>query len=206
MNRPSRLPPDEQVAEIIDAAAEYLSETSFEQFRLVELAKSLGMSHSNIYRFFKSKEDLFDAVIDRWLAESRQLIKETLEHNLGAFDKLTSMLLAIHQSSREKLARDPSGFELYQHMWSNRTEAAEKHRNFIVSNGVALISQAIEEESLSISDPVKVAVLIQAATAKFLTPALVKASLHEDTSAQMQAVLGALIFYFRNKPDSLSGL
>ncbi|MEM7283521.1 MAG: TetR/AcrR family transcriptional regulator [Pseudomonadota bacterium] len=202
--RPSRLPPDEQIAEIIDAAASYLSETSFEQFRLVELAKTLGMSHSNIYRFFKSKEDLFDAVVDRWLEESRLLIGKTLELDLEAFDKLVAMLLAIHQSSRDKLSNDPSGFELYQHMWSSRAEAAEKHRKFIVSHGIALIKRAIEEESLVSLDPVKAALLIQAATTKFMTPVFVKESLHEDTSTQLQVVLRALIFYFRSQPDSLS--
>ncbi|MEM9533544.1 MAG: TetR/AcrR family transcriptional regulator [Pseudomonadota bacterium] len=206
MNRPSRLPPDEQIAEIIEAATKYLSETSFEQFRLVELAKSLGMSHSNIYRFFRSKDDLFDAVVDRWLADSRHLIEETLKLEAGAFDRLTALLLAIHQSSREKLANDPSGYELYQHMWSNRTEAAQKHQDFIVSRGSALIQEAISEESLTHLDPVQAAILIQAAMAKFLTPALVRASLHEDTGAQMKAVLRALIFYCRNQPDGLTDL
>ena len=206
MVRPARLTPEAQRAEIISAATQKLAKAPFEQFRLVALAETLGMSHSNLYRFFRSKEKLFDAVVDAWLEDSRQLIGKTLDSNSKPLDQLAAMLIAVHQSARDKLSRDPSGFALYQHLFNNRSEAAQKHVDFIVSTGVQLLSEAIDQGDVVIEDPVKAALLIQAATAKFHTPELIDRALNEDTVAQYKTVLAALFHALQTNPDCLSTL
>ncbi len=206
MARPSRLSPEEQIIEIVQAASAHLSDTSVEKFRLVEVANALGMSHSNIYRFFKSKEALFDAIVDQWLSDSRAEILAALETDQPALDRLAAMLITLHRSSRRKLERDPNGFALYQHLWSKRSDAAQTHVAFVVAEGVSLITQAIEQQDVLISDPVKAALLIQSATAKFHAPALLNDALAEDTTAQLQSVLNALFYCFRHDPDCLKTL
>lgn len=204
MVRPPRLPKEEQREEIVEAATQQLAATSFEQFRLVSLAKSLNMSHSNVYRFFKSKEELFDAVVDRWLEDSRRLITEIVNTESKPLDRLAAVLVAIHESARDKLSQDPSGFALYQHMWSSRSDAANRHLEFILSHGMQLITEAMETGEIVVEDPVKAVILIQAATAKFHTPDLIRASLDEDTSAQLRTVLSALFHRLQNDSEFLS--
>ena len=206
MARPARLPPQAQTEAIVSAAAKYLAGTSFDRFRLVELARTLEMSHSNIYRFFESKDALFDAVVNQWLQSSRELIAQAIATDAPPLDRLAAMLLALHRSSRDKLQNDPNGFALYEHLWTAQSAAAIAHMRFIVNQGVALLSEAIEHQDIIVSDPLKAASLIQAATAKFHTPALVKDSLQENTEAQLTAVLDALFFCLRNNPESLAEL
>lgn len=206
MPRPARLPHDQQVKEIIKIATQHLEDHTFEQFRLVTLAKSLGMSHSNIYRFFKSKEDVFDAVISVWLKESRELILQASESDQPPLTRLRNMLIALHESARTKLSQDPNGFALYEHLWNQQSAAANAHKQFIIERGIALLSEASNLGEIVTSDPIKAALLIQAATAKFHTPALIRDALHEDTIAQLDAVLNALWFNLRNDPNCLDQL
>src|SRR5262245_23331996 len=53
--------------QILDVAVEVLRRHGPDKTGVVDVARALGMSHGSIYRHFKSKEALFDAVAERWL-------------------------------------------------------------------------------------------------------------------------------------------
>jgi len=145
-------------------------------------------------------------VVDRWLEDSRHLINKIVNTKSKPLDRLTALIVAIHESARDKLSRDPSGFALYQHMWTRRSDAANKHLEFILSQGMSLMTEAMEAGDVVVGDAAKAIVLIQSATAKFHTPDLIKASLDEDTSAQLRTVLLALFHRLQNDPEFLSHL
>ena len=53
---------------ILDATVEQLRRHGPAKTGVVDVARALDMSHSNVYKHFASKSALFDAVAERWLA------------------------------------------------------------------------------------------------------------------------------------------
>jgi AcrR family transcriptional regulator len=53
---------------ILDAAVDQLRRHGPAKTGVVDVARSLGISHAAVYRHFASKDALFDAVAGRWLA------------------------------------------------------------------------------------------------------------------------------------------
>ena len=86
---------------IVDAAIQVFAEKGFHKAKMTDIAKKLGVSKGTIYQYFKSKEDLFEAVVQIPLEKVREEpIAELLESgNLlditsnTFYDKLWSMPL-----------------------------------------------------------------------------------------------------------------
>jgi AcrR family transcriptional regulator len=86
---------------IVDAAIQVFAEKGFHQAKMTDIAKKLGVSKGTIYQYFKSKEDLFEAVVQIPLEKVREEpIADLLESgNLlditsnTFYDKLWSMPL-----------------------------------------------------------------------------------------------------------------
>ena len=52
---------------ILDAAVDQLRRHGPAKTGVVDVARALGISHAAVYRYFASKDELFDAVAERWL-------------------------------------------------------------------------------------------------------------------------------------------
>jgi len=73
---------------IFSAALKSIKEKGFHRARMSDIAARAGISYGLVYHYFASKEDLFDALLNRWweglfgllsrVRENRQPIKEKL--------------------------------------------------------------------------------------------------------------------------------
>lgn len=51
---------------IFEAALKIIKQKGFHKARMSDIAKEAGISYGLVYHYFKNKEDLFDAIINRW--------------------------------------------------------------------------------------------------------------------------------------------
>ncbi len=66
--------------QIVEAASKCFVQRGFHQTSMKEICREASMSPGNLYRYFKSKEDIIKAAADaetEWLAEEMQKIGET---------------------------------------------------------------------------------------------------------------------------------
>lgn len=106
-------PMDDARARILDAAEALLRRHGPDKLAVTDVARALGMSHANVYRFFDSKAALFDALVRRWLGR--------LEGPLGAIaaepgpapDRLKRWALTLHRQKREKVSGEPEMFAAF---------------------------------------------------------------------------------------------
>ncbi|MDI5933398.1 TetR/AcrR family transcriptional regulator [Halomonas kalidii] len=78
----------------LDAAFELLLESGVDSVRILPLAKRLNLSRTSFYWFFKDREALLDALIERWREKNTQgLVRQTeayaesiIEAILNVFD------------------------------------------------------------------------------------------------------------------------
>jgi AcrR family transcriptional regulator len=105
---PRRPTPEERAAqrrdEIIDAAARVFAEKGYHVAGISDIAADLGIAHGTLYRYFKSKREIGERVLDRVL---QRLAQTLLEEDPTASDTL--------EQFREQVVRMITGvFDLYE--------------------------------------------------------------------------------------------
>jgi len=75
---------------IFDAACRVIREKGFHQARITDIAQAAGISYGLVYHYFKSKADLFDAILKEWWTGLFSMMDESdrlygsVEDQLGA--------------------------------------------------------------------------------------------------------------------------
>lgn len=115
--------------QILDAAAECFRQKGFHRSSLAQIAAAAGMSAGHIYHYFKSKEDIVAAIVEREQDEARDLIEaaravDGVSDVIDVFIDQLAHAVAHHQdTSRASLrmeilaeaARNPEIARIVQH-------------------------------------------------------------------------------------------
>lgn len=88
----SRLPAAERRQQLLDSAAELFSTNGYARATTAELARSAGVTEPIIYRHFKSKRDLFVALIERTGRQTLERWEEDLKGATDPADRLTRLI------------------------------------------------------------------------------------------------------------------
>jgi len=99
-----------------------------DKLTVVDIARSLNMSHANVYRFFKTKSDILDAIIDEWLTKIEQFVEEIAQRPIPAAARIEAVVLELHRKRKQKLQEDAEVFETYRHIVEIRPDAAARRR------------------------------------------------------------------------------
>ena len=78
--------------QILDAAYKMLSRRGYHEATMAKIARKAGVSHGTLYWHFKSKEDLFFAVLEREFLRIDATIRPALELDEPAVKKLEMLL------------------------------------------------------------------------------------------------------------------
>jgi len=98
---------------ILAAAEMLLRRHGVEKLTVVDVARTLGMSHANVYRHFASRAALQDALVQGWLQQVTDPLREIVARPVPAGERLEAWLLALITAKRRKVLRDPELFEAY---------------------------------------------------------------------------------------------
>ena len=58
--------PDERKQEILDAAVRVFAKKGYEKTSITDIAKEIGISQGLCYRYYASKEEIYDAALDKY--------------------------------------------------------------------------------------------------------------------------------------------
>lgn len=83
---------DEMRESIVNAATQVFSRFGFKKTSMDDIARSLRMGKSSIYYYFKGKEEIFQAVVDREADHLRVKVNKILEGKDDAMSKLRSYI------------------------------------------------------------------------------------------------------------------
>jgi AcrR family transcriptional regulator len=92
----SRLKPKAKEQEVLDVATEYFLQHGYRGASINAMARSSGISKESIYRYFSSKQQLFEAVIGRELIEYRRNLHR-LDATLRSMD-LRAALITVSEA------------------------------------------------------------------------------------------------------------
>jgi AcrR family transcriptional regulator len=100
--------------EILLAAERKFSENGFFKTSMAEIAEAAQFAMGTVYRFFKSKEDIYISLVEAKVEELLRLLQEAMQDHLSAQEKLRAVVqvkLAFADQHR-------AFFRIYVYEWS----------------------------------------------------------------------------------------
>ena len=174
---------------IIEAARAQLRQFGPDKVTVVDIARSLGMSHANVYRFFKSKTEIFDAVIDDWMARVESFVEGVAAQPGTAAERLEAVVMAIHHRRRTKYEQDPQVYLTFRRLIEVRPDAVAKREEKIISVFKKIIQAGVDAGEFAPVNPNHAARAMGDATAMFLHPAIMPATLNGETEKRIRRVI-----------------
>jgi AcrR family transcriptional regulator len=181
---------------ILQSAEALLRRYGNDKLTVVDIARSLNMSHANVYRFFKTKSDILDAIIDEWLTKIEQFVEEIAKRPVSAAARIEAVVLELHRKRKQKLREDAEVFETYRHIVEIRPDAAARRREKILRVFERLLEEGIESGEFAGVNSLKAATVLKDATSLFLHPLLIPTTLNEETDSRAKDVVRFILAGF----------
>ena len=158
---------------ILEAAMARIKHYGYSKTTMSEIAKDCDMSAGNIYRFFKSKIDIAEAMAVAFSEETFEVFERIVRKTTSASARLHEMFDFGLRSSFEKLDRDAKILEVAEVLSRDRPEFSNrqlaKERVFMVR----ILEDGVKSGEFASSEDLHfLAEMIQSALMKFQYPQL----------------------------------
>ena len=131
-------------AEILDAARKVFARQGFERGMMDEIAREAGIAKGTVYLYFRSKQEIFRAVLEHNMKVLRQ---ETLSR-VDAASTLHAKIRAFVQARMENAEASKDFFRIMDSEERNLAMTRSQYRDFL-REPVAHLTAAIEAASRS---------------------------------------------------------
>lgn len=185
---------------ILDATVEQLRRHGPGKTGVVDVARALDMSHSNVYKHFTSKSALFDAVAERWLAQvMAPLTRITADKKTPAPKRLKAWVRTLAEVKRKKVLDDPEMFAVYNGITAGAHDVVARHMAHMLEE----IGEILHDGAKAGDWPAKAAdasaAMVLNATARYHHPAMVQLDRGKGDLRELDALMDVLIAGLRAK-------
>lgn len=157
---------------ILEATEEVLRRHGPAKANVVDVARALGVSHGSVYRHFRTKAALREAVTKRWLDRTTAVLAEIVAAPaLEPEARVREWLAALFAAKRRKAFDDPELFATYSVL---TTETAEtivgEHIADLTGQLTEIVRAGADAGVFAVEDPATTAVALFRATDRFHDP------------------------------------
>ncbi len=186
-------------AQILDAARAQVRRFGEAKTNVVDIAKALGTSHTTIYRHFRSKAEVFDAVVEEAMRDEQEMARRFVAAGGPAAERLEGMVLALHTRKRERFAGDPEVYQLYRRVVEERPEIIAAYASAMTALLGEIIADGVRRREFKVDDVAAAAGVVRDAVTVFVHPAHVEAAAKAGlpTEAMARNVVRSLAAAFR---------
>ena len=97
---------------IVEAAEHLFKQFGYQKTTVADIAKKLGMSSANVYRYFDSKKAINESVALRLMGEVEQACRKIAVEPSSASARLEKLLQTIHTMNKERYIQDVQMHEM----------------------------------------------------------------------------------------------
>jgi AcrR family transcriptional regulator len=173
----------DNITRILEAAERLFRHYGYAKTNVADIARDLGMSPANIYRFFASKTEIHQAICGRMLAGSYQQAYEISQLPISAADRLRRYLQAEHQLILTAMLDQDKVHEMVIVAIERDWHVIEKHIDHMHELLEEIIRQGIAAGEFAEQDPATAARCFGAATVNMCHPQLVAQCLSKPNRA-----------------------
>jgi AcrR family transcriptional regulator len=142
-----------------------------EKATVVDVARALGVSHAAVYRHVKTKAELRNLVVQRWVDEMMPPLRALVARPGPAPKRLRQLFDTLIGAKRRRAAADPELFTAYRSLAAGTQSVTAAHVDELIRLCAAIIGSGVEEGTFRQVDPVATSQAILYATSRFHHPA-----------------------------------
>ena len=129
-------------AQVLQAAQKLFKQYGLQKVTMEDVAKAIGKGKSTLYYYYKSKEEIFDAVVDHEIRDVQSQLRKALEQADTAAAKLETFVITKLRVLRKKAA-------LYNLLYQDITrhyilEFTERTRQSYQQTEVDMVKQILQ--------------------------------------------------------------
>lgn len=153
--------PEERKNELMDAALELFFEKGFESTSINDVVKKVGVAQGLFYYYFGSKNDMLDAVLDRYIDDLIKLLEDIVIDKKLNIDKKFQLFLDTffrYGKNNDKFAKDlhqDENFIVHQKLTDKTINLITPLLVQVIKEGIqkGIFSTPYPDESLEILIP-----------------------------------------------------
>ncbi|WP_328871245.1 TetR family transcriptional regulator [Streptomyces sp. NBC_00287] len=179
---------------ILEATEEVLRRHGPAKATVVDVARALGVSHGSVYRHFRTKAALREAVTKRWLDRTSEALAGIVagtERDPEA--RLRAWLLALFDAKRHKAGDDPELFATYTVLTTENSEAVDEHLDDLTGQLAEIVRAGVDDGLFTAADPLTTARAVFQATACFHDPGYHEEWERPGVQGEFEAVVDLLV-------------
>ncbi|MDH6434224.1 AcrR family transcriptional regulator [Streptomyces sp. SAI-144] len=155
---------------ILEATEEVLRRHGPAKATVVDVARALGVSHGSVYRHFRTKAALREAVTKRWLDRTTGVLAGIVEADRDPEARLREWLAALFEAKRRKAGDDPELFATYTVLTGENVDAVVEHLTELTDQLTRVVQDGIDAGIFTVTAPATTALALFQATGRFHDP------------------------------------
>jgi AcrR family transcriptional regulator len=185
---------------ILDAARDQVRRFGDAKTNVVDIARALGTSHATIYRHFRSKAEVFSAIVASTMRDEEELARTFVDAGGTASERLTGLVLALHRRKLERFGNDPEIYELYRRVIDDRPDLVRDYADAMTRLLAAILRDGVLQGEYRIGDVDAASEVVRDAVTAFVYPAHVAAAAKSGRSMEpaIKRMLATLTVAFRS--------
>lgn len=180
---------NETVTRILDAAERLFRHYGYAKTNVADIARDLGMSPANIYRFFTSKVEIHQAICGRMLMGSYEMSRQILSQPISATERLRQWAHAQHRMTVETMLDQEKVHEMVVVALERDWHVIDQHINRLHDLLAVAIRQGVEAGEFRDQDPEIAARCFGGATVILCHPQMVAQCLAKTNRATPEQLI-----------------
>ncbi len=177
---------------ILEATEEVLRRHGPVKATVVDVARALGVSHGSVYRHFRTKAALREAVTERWLERACGELAGIADAEGDPGRRLRQWLRALFAAKRRKAGEDPELFATYTVLAGENGAVVGAHLAELTGQLTRIVRAGVADGSFTVADPAAAARAVFHATARFHDPCHAEEWERPGVEAELAAVVDLL--------------
>ncbi|MFE6163673.1 TetR family transcriptional regulator [Streptomyces sp. NPDC056486] len=178
---------------ILEATEEMLRRHGAAKATVVDVARVLGVSHGTVYRHFRTKAELREAVTKRWLDRTSESLSGIVTGTEGPETKLRHWLTGLFAAKQHKAGDDPELFATYTVLAIENSGVVDRHIADLTGQLTAIVQEGVNRGEFTTPDPASTARAVFDATNRFHDPAYAPEWSEPDIEPAFTAVIDLVL-------------
>ncbi|HCR12735.1 MAG TPA: TetR/AcrR family transcriptional regulator [Solidesulfovibrio sp.] len=171
---------------IIEAAESLFRQIGYDKTTVTDIARALGMSQANIYRYFSSKASINEAICDRLVHQIESKCRESLVQDDSFIERLKRFILEYHRTVKSSIIKEKRLYDMVAVAMDEHWSVVQGHSERILDLLKVLIEQGIASGEFRTVDSYKMAKAVHGSLAVFIYPSLLEHEINDEESGSGQ--------------------
>ncbi|MBV7697713.1 TetR family transcriptional regulator [Streptomyces sp. TRM70350] len=178
---------------ILETTEEVLRRHGPAKATVVDVARALGVSHGSVYRHFRTKAALREAVTKRWLDRTSEALAGIVAADRDPEARLRDWLRGLFDAKRRKAGDDPELFATYMVLTGESSEAVPDHIADLIAQLTRIVEAGVAAGTFASGDPETTARAVFHATGRFHDPCYAPEWAQPEAEADFAALVELVV-------------